>query len=377
MNQHAIDPLSLEIETFGPGQTRLFGVTVAVPAKDEEERIVACLRSFDAQTGIDFTDLAVVVLLNNCRDGSLEAIRRFGSEVRFHLVAASVELPPQFANAGWARRLAMEHAAGLTSDDGYILTTDADSVADKTWISETLRAFELGVDAVAGFVTADWSELSQLPPDVLAQGADEWAYQNLAAELEAKADPVPHDPWPRHNQNCGASTAIRADLYRALGGLIPLPVGEDRALFDAVRLRDGLIRHSLAAHVVASARTVGRAKGGMADALQTRGSASYECDEILEPALITWRRNAWRHEARARWCEGRLEDWLIEKRIDLHGFDDRWASAFGVVWSEIERRVPRLARVRMRSEELPRELRRIKKILKSLALPRPVSTPQR
>ena len=361
MNEHVHENFALRLETFGPAQSCLFGVTVAIPAKDEEERIIPCLQSICHQKGIDFGDLAVVVLLNNCRDGSLDAIRAFARQVPFHLVAASVELPKKYANAGWARRLAMEHAAGLAQHDGFILTTDADSVADGSWISETLREFRLGVDAVAGFVTADWSELSQLPPTVLAQGADEWAYQNLAAELEAKADPVQHDPWPRHNQNCGASAAIRAGLYRQLGGLLPLPVGEDRALFDAVRHRDGLIRHSLAAHVVASARTVGRAKGGMADALQTRGSASYECDEILEPAMTTWRRNAWRNEARQWWSAGKLDEWLTHKKIALPAF--RHESTFGAIWPVIEHQCPDLARKRMRSEDLPRELRRIKKIL--------------
>ena len=352
------------VERYGSAKTEApFEITVAIPAKDEQALLGRCIDALAAQTSIDLSTVAVVILLNNCRDQSLDLIRSIGPRLPFRLEAVSVELPPSQANAGWARRLAMEHAASLTSETGVILTSDADSVAEPGWIAATLAAFDAGADAVAGYVTADWSELSTLPEDVLKQGADEWDYQNLAAELEAKADPEPHDPWPRHNQNCGASTAIRAELYRALGGLPPEPVGEDRALFDAVRLRDGLIRHSLAAHVVASARTIGRASGGMADALRTRGSASYECDEILEPAINTLRRNRWRSEARAAWRQGRLDDWLRQKRISVPPVT-RVSSAFYPIWLEIEAIEPRLARIRLRSQELPRELRRIKKILK-------------
>ncbi|MFV4649383.1 hypothetical protein ACNJUT_22570, partial [Mycobacterium tuberculosis] len=91
----------------------------------------------------------------------------------------------------------------------------------------------------------------------------EWEYQQLAAELDARMDPEAHDPWPRHNQNCGASAAVTATAYRAIGGLPPRPVGEDRALFEMLRRIDGKIRHSLEVQVVTSARTDGRASGGL------------------------------------------------------------------------------------------------------------------
>ena len=358
----ATSPFALSIERIGNRVRHAFAVTVAIPAKDEEERIARCLDALAAQEGIEFDDLLVVILLNNCRDKTLDVIHAAAQRLPFALDAVSVELPPSHANAGWARRLAMDHAADSTKAGGFILTTDADSVADPSWISATLCAFEQGADAVAGFVTADWDELCQLPEDVLKQGADEWEYQNLAAELESKADPLEHDPWPRHNQNCGASTAIRAALYRDLGGLPPEPVGEDRALFDKVRERDGLIRHCLAAKVVASARTVGRASGGMADALKTRGSETYACDEILEPAITTLRRNRWRYEARQAWEAGELGAWL-ERRNIFRAQAHISGSTFWPIWLAIEAGEPRLARIRMRSDELPRELRRIRKIL--------------
>ncbi|MBA5770798.1 hypothetical protein, partial [Escherichia coli] len=73
----------------------------------------------------------------------------------------------------------------------------------------------------------------------LERGRMEWQYQQLVAELQSRSDPEAHDPWPRHNQNCGASAAVTLDAYRRIGGLPPIPVGEDRALFEMIRRIDG------------------------------------------------------------------------------------------------------------------------------------------
>ena len=53
-------------------------VVVAVPVKDEEARIESCLHALAGQTDVDFADLAVVLLLNNCRDSTVGARPRPG-----------------------------------------------------------------------------------------------------------------------------------------------------------------------------------------------------------------------------------------------------------------------------------------------------------
>ena len=362
MTVSAYPNFETHVDIFGPDVGGTPEIVVAIPARNEEQRIGPCLDSLIGQIGIDQRKAAVVVMLNNCTDGTLDAIAAMTARLPFPVVAASTHLPVGFANAGWARRLAMQHAASMMGDNGLLLTTDADCTAYPDWMVQNQRESSGDIDAVAGYVTADWSELSRFPEAVLAQGALEWEYQGLATELEAKADPQIHDPWPRHNQNCGASLAIKAGTYRAIGGIPPIAVGEDRALCDAVRAIDGKIRHSLAAHVTASARTDGRASGGMADALKARGTDAYFCDEILEPAIDTLRRNRWRARARAAWHSGRLEAWLTTNRIAMpRAIAD--LPTFGLVWAMLENGEPRLARKRLRSNDLPLEICRIQRML--------------
>ena len=179
----------------------------------------------------------------------------------------------------------------------------------------------------------------ELSPAILERGALEWEYQQLAAELEARADPEPHDPWPRHNQNCGASAAVTATAYRRIGGLPPKRVGEDRALFEMLRRADLKIRHSLDVQVVTSARTDGRALGGLSDAIRLRGDPDHPCDEALEVAVATLRRSRLargvaarlegRRPARRRWeaWSARLDDGAdgVRRAIERRTFGEVWA----------------------------------------------------
>ena len=61
--------------------------------------------------------------------------------------------------------------------------------------------------------------------------------------LEEVLDPPAHDPAPRHGDHVAASLALRADLYRRVGGLPMLPCGEDNALVARVRWHGGRVRH--------------------------------------------------------------------------------------------------------------------------------------
>jgi glycosyltransferase involved in cell wall biosynthesis len=350
-------PFQIVFKSFGEKSADLARITVAIPARNEQDVILPCLKALMSQSGVDLTTVKIVFLLNNCTDDTFEAIQSQHYYMPFQVVVGQVNLPKCYQNAGWARKLSMDYANALTLPDGYILSTDADSVADKDWIANKQIEFEKGADAVAGFVTADWEELKKMPENVLKLGALEWEYQGLSAELEAKADLEPHDQWQRHNQNCGASLGITAKLYDDIGGLPPLHVGEDRALFDAVRDRDGKIRHSLEAHVTASARMVGRASGGMADALKTRGSEAYLCDDILEPADNLLFRNLKRNEARKAWKLGDISHWVFKEGFDT---DLTKFESFGLAWKHLEQTQRRLARKRLRSSDLEAELIKIK-----------------
>jgi hypothetical protein len=280
----------------------------------------------------------------------------------------SVTLGPAHANAGWARRLAMEAAASIAADGAVLLTTDADTLVHPDWIEANLREIAAGHDAVAGYVMADPMELMELPPAILERGRLEWEYQQLAAELDARVDCEAHDAWPKHNQNCGASAAVTLRAYRLIGGLPPKPVGEDRALFEMIRRIDGKIRHSLEVQVVTSARTDGRASGGLADEIRLRTDPDHPCDEALEVAIATLRRAQWRFELRQAWEDGKIEAvtelWARKLRVSPEAF--RTAAHrrhFGAFWAELEGLSPKLVRRLVTPKELKREHRRIRRLV--------------
>ena len=91
---------------------------------------------------------------------------------------------------------------------------------------------------------ADPAEAARLPAALRRQEAREARYAALLDEMAALVDPDPHDPWPRHAAHSGASHRLDAGgLPARVGGLPAVPVGEDRALFEALRPR----RHAGAA----------------------------------------------------------------------------------------------------------------------------------
>ena len=306
-------------------------IAIAIPAFDEADRIDACLASLAVQD--DPGPMVVIVVANNCTDATAAIARRprpIDVRVIEHRFAAHKR------GAGAARGMAMAHAARAGS---IILTTDADCVVDRDWVRAHRTAFARGVDAVAGRVSAAWSELSQHPAAALRIGALEWAYLGLMAQAEPLFDPVAHDPAPRHVQRCGANIGITRTMLDRVGGVPPIPTGEDRALLQAVERADGLVRHDPGPHVTASARMEGRAGGGMADALRARMAEDYRCDDQFVPAdrlVATWQA---RHAARMEWLATPTGG----------SFGDRWAA--------IEARAP--ARIPLRPAELPAEIARL------------------
>lgn len=118
---------------------------VAVPVRNEEERIAACLLALDAQEGLAPGSLGLVVFLNNCTDRTeaivSDLVPRLSIPVRI--------LVEEFAgaHAGWARRRAMDAAAAWLGDAGQagiILSTDADSRVPPNWIARNRAAIQAG-----------------------------------------------------------------------------------------------------------------------------------------------------------------------------------------------------------------------------------------
>ncbi|MCQ8278284.1 glycosyltransferase [Acetobacteraceae bacterium KSS8] len=262
---------------------------VAIPVRDEAERIVACLRALSDQHG-PAPDHAVL-LVNNTRDETMEVVDRLRPALRFPVTAIETCLPPERAHAGGARAEAMRIAAAIAGPDGLLLTTDADGRVQPDWLAATRRALVSGVEVVCGQAAIDPVEALLIPAELHADDASEVAFGTVLDHIHALADPDPFDPWPRHTEHSGASIAVTVRAWQAAGGVPPLPTGEDRAFLRALRRVDRRIRHAPEVRVVVSGRTVGRAVGGMADTMARRMLKQDPLlDGSLEPPFAALRR---------------------------------------------------------------------------------------
>ena len=152
---------------------------------------------------------------------------------------------------------------------GVILTTDADAAPANSWVEANLQAIAVGADIVGGRIVGDPVEEARLGSGFLHRARLHARYGELRDELAALIDPLDHDPWPRHHDHTGGSLAVRSSVYRAVGGMDAVPFREDLAFVSKVRAAGYRLSHPLDVIVTVSARTQGRAKGGMADCLRT------------------------------------------------------------------------------------------------------------
>ena len=272
---------------------------VAIPVKDEEERLPACLRALALQLDrlgrpIPPTLIRVVVFANNCTDRSASLARKLGGGLPLDVRVVEARLPPAAAHAGNARRAAMDIAEAWLVEggerDGVILTTDADSQVAPNWIAENLAAFEAGAEAVLGRIDLD-GEGKFLPDALHRRGELEDTYERLLTELSWLLDPLEHNPWPHHATISGASLGITRAAYCRVGRLPRVPLGEDKALIALLSRQDARIRYCPTVHVITSGRTNGRAPGGVADTLR------YEAGSRKRSATTPWSRSARRSPA--------------------------------------------------------------------------------
>jgi GT2 family glycosyltransferase len=275
-----------------------WNIAVAIPVKNEAERIASCLRSLSEQyasNGDALPPFDVVLFVNNSDDETAAIAAALAPTLNFRLTVVNATLPPPDASAGGARRHAMEVAARLLEaqgGQGLLLTTDADSRVPPNWIAATIAAIDAGADAVAGTLALDSDDEAALPASLKARGALEARYEALVCELEARLDPQPHDPWPRHPTESGASFALTLASFRAVGGVPRQALGEDRALAAALRLGGFRIRHAPEVKIITSGRLFGRAEGGCADTMRLRiEEPTARCDPYLRPALDIVRQN--------------------------------------------------------------------------------------
>ncbi|MCR0984571.1 glycosyltransferase [Roseomonas populi] len=279
---------------------------VCIPARNEAERIPRLLRALAAQEGS--APLRVLVLANNCTDGTAEAARREGAP-SLDLRVEEASLPPDRAHAGGARGLAMERGAAWLREaggaKGVLLSTDADAEPPPHWISANLAAIAAGAEAVGGAIRIAPEPGTAIPDWLIAAQARVARYWEAVRALAHAIDPLPHDPPPRHGDHTGASLAVTLAAFEAAGGVPAIPTGEDNALVTAIERNGGRLRHPPDVWIAVSAREDGRASGGMAGEMRRWREMAETGAPHLLPDAAFWRTLFRRNRAlRASWPRG-------------------------------------------------------------------------
>jgi hypothetical protein len=137
-------------------------------------------------------------------------------------------------------------------DRGLIASTDADTVVAPDWLRTQLDLVAAGVDAIGGAV-----DLAGDPDPGLLRRRRERAEGRMAAVRAV-------DPGAEHHHFSGASMAVTADAYMAVGGIEPLAAFEDEALERRLRAAGIGIQRPAAVRVRTAPRLLGRTPRGLA-----------------------------------------------------------------------------------------------------------------
>jgi hypothetical protein len=277
---------------------RIAAVGVVIPARDEQERIGACLRSVRAAIdnlphGIT---TAVSVVLDRCTDNTPalvdELVRHWPAAAAVSVAAAgvrrdrlssmpspgtgdavhaprrssryvdaSVQQPHIVVGSGVGAvrdlgvRLALERLHPRPLDATWLLHTDADTTVPPDWALAHLLHARSGACGVAG--PADLGGGNRL------SAAAQQQYHALVC------DGLDGD---RHMHVYGANLGVRADAYVAVGGFPPDGPVEDHGLWRRLYEAGYRLACPTAVRVRTSARRRGRAAGGLADLLRSLDS---------------------------------------------------------------------------------------------------------
>lgn len=249
---------------------------VVIPARNEAARIVTCLDALGRQAK---GRLVVFVVVNNSDDGTAALARDACRTLDLPAEILDIQLDTGLG-VGSVRRMGAQAALAAMPDLRHILTTDADSIPDPDWLERNLVHLR-DVDAVCGNIGPIKAESH------LIQGMD-WKL----AELEGRYRVLVMEFFKlcmgtnlHHGEASGASLAMKASAYKAVGGFRDVRTSEDRDIVRRLKASGHTVMHADDVWVRASLRLNGRAPGGMSDALKARvGGGSYVIDEALPPA---------------------------------------------------------------------------------------------
>jgi hypothetical protein len=220
---------------------RVTDVIVAVPARDEEELLDACLVAVFASVARlrrrrPGLRCVVAVALDGCSDGSALIAATHG--------ALTLELDG--VGVGRARDAAID--VGLVglgrppASSTWIACTDADTVVPASWLDRQVRLADRGNDLVIGTV-----EPFGVDSEAVLQG---WYARHTLRE--------------GHGHVHGANLGVRASHWLGGGGFGDARVGEDVGLVERIRSGTGRWLATDSTRVRTSGRMLSRVESGFA-----------------------------------------------------------------------------------------------------------------
>ena len=238
-------------------------VGVVVPARNEQDRIAACLHSLRRaiQQLPTETAVAVIVVLDRCSDCTPDRVAAMIADWPQAEAVLAPDILPRTGSPGSAvtgsgvgalrslgLRRALAQLRAYPLDRIWLLSTDADTTVPSDWVCEHLRLAAAGAHGVAGM--AELTGETALPPDVLQ------LYRALVTKgLHGL----------RHEHVYGANLGFRADAYLAVDGFPVDGPGEDHGLWQRLAAAGYRLEHPLTPRVRTSSRIRGRASGGLPD----------------------------------------------------------------------------------------------------------------
>ncbi|MGJ8593862.1 MAG: glycosyltransferase [Aquaticitalea sp.] len=259
-----IDTIAKEMGQSLPPPTDALKMVITIPAKNESESIIKTLEAISNQKLCDrkpfnSSRFELLVLCNNCSDDTYVKCNQFSAKytaINVHCMELNSD---ELNTVGAARRILMNIASGRLSENGFIITTDADTIPDSNWLATIESYSETNIGLVCGFIRSDYESVDGQALKYL-QAKDE--YLMLKSELEHKLLPNLNDPWPRHSYHWGPNLAIKNNVYNAVGGIQPLHFLEDVDLYNRVVSLGIAVRHCMDTIVTTSTRIDSRCGEG-------------------------------------------------------------------------------------------------------------------
>lgn len=248
-----------------PEMGRIEQVAAVIPVHNEEPHLARALAALSSaadalQQSQPEIDVAIVVVLDACTDGSGTVAARFAAaDGRITL------LPVVFRSVGRSRRAGINlllagrgpdrARAGrvLATERVWLANTDADSCVPDNWLLRQVELADRGADAVLGTVEPD-------PAGMDGELLRRWH--------------VRHPLGEDHPHVYGANFGVRASAYIGAGGFPCQPSHEDRVLAAQLRRNGYRITSTDAVRVVTSGRTEARAPQGFGAYLLALGMES-------------------------------------------------------------------------------------------------------